>query len=94
MKLRVVLIAAASVLLATDDPKDAAKKEMEKLQGKWVRVAGEREGEKVPEDTIKDERSPSLSQVTNSALAARARAKRGTSTTAPTRSWMPGPSRR
>ena len=91
-----VLIVAASVLLAADNPKDAAKKEMEKLQGKWVRVAGEREGEgeKVPEDTIKDERSPSLSQVTNSALAARARAKSRTSTTAPTRSWMPGPSRR
>jgi uncharacterized protein (TIGR03067 family) len=55
MTLRVVLIVAASVLLAGDEPKDAAKKEMEKLQGKWVLVAMEREGEKVPEDAFKEE---------------------------------------
>ena len=52
-----VLIVAASVLLAADDPKDAAaKKEIEKLQGKWVLVAVEREGEKVPEGAFKEEK--------------------------------------
>jgi uncharacterized protein (TIGR03067 family) len=56
MKLCVVLIAAASVLLAADDPKDAAKKEMKKLQGTWVLIASEREGEKVPKDAIKEEK--------------------------------------
>jgi uncharacterized protein (TIGR03067 family) len=56
MKLRMVLIVAASVLLAADDRKDAVKKEMEKLQGKWALVAVEREGKKVPEAALKEEK--------------------------------------
>lgn len=36
MKLRVVLLVTAGLVLAADDPKDLAKKELAKLQGTWT----------------------------------------------------------
>jgi uncharacterized protein (TIGR03067 family) len=56
MKLCGVLVVVAGVLLTADEPTAAVKKEMEKLQGKWVLVGGEREGEKIPEGALKEEK--------------------------------------
>jgi uncharacterized protein (TIGR03067 family) len=52
MKPRMLLVLVAGVLVAADG-KDDAKKEMEKLQGVWVMVSGERNGEALPDDQVK-----------------------------------------
>jgi uncharacterized protein (TIGR03067 family) len=52
MKPRMLLVLVAGVLVAADG-KDDAKKEMEKLQGAWVMVSGERNGEALPDDQVK-----------------------------------------
>ena len=36
MKTKAVLILVVGLLVAADDPKDAAKKELDKLQGSWT----------------------------------------------------------
>ncbi len=47
-------VVAVGLLLAADKPKDdAGKEDLEKLQGSWQAVEGERNGEKAPEDQIK-----------------------------------------
>jgi uncharacterized protein (TIGR03067 family) len=53
MRLRALLIVAlAGVLVAADDPKDVAKKELEKLQGTWTVVSAQRDGK--PDEAFKD----------------------------------------
>jgi uncharacterized protein (TIGR03067 family) len=52
MKPRMLLVLLAGVLVAAD-AKDDAKKEMEKLQGTWVMVSSERNGEALPDNQIK-----------------------------------------
>src|SRR6516225_4811693 len=49
------LIAAVSVcfLLAAEDKQDAARKELEKHQGEWSMVSGEREATALPDDFVK-----------------------------------------
>jgi uncharacterized protein (TIGR03067 family) len=48
----VVLLLAAGVLTAAD-AKQEAKQEIEKLQGTWLLVSGERDGKKFTEDEVK-----------------------------------------
>jgi uncharacterized protein (TIGR03067 family) len=52
MKPRMLLVLIAGVLVAAD-AKDDAKKDLEKLQGNWVMVSGERNGEALPDEQIK-----------------------------------------
>jgi uncharacterized protein (TIGR03067 family) len=53
--LLVFLFLAAGLLIAADDKKDdAAKKDLEKLQGEWVMDSHEFNGEKQPEERVKD----------------------------------------
>jgi uncharacterized protein (TIGR03067 family) len=52
MKPRMLLVLVAGLLVAAD-AKDDAKKELEKLQGDWVMVSGERNGEALPDEQIK-----------------------------------------
>jgi uncharacterized protein (TIGR03067 family) len=55
MKPTLLLFLAAGLLIAADDKKDdAAKKDVEKLQGEWVMESHEINGEKLGEDRIKD----------------------------------------
>jgi uncharacterized protein (TIGR03067 family) len=44
---------AGTLLLAADAPDDAAKKDLDKLQGTWTVVAMETEGKKLPEEAYK-----------------------------------------
>jgi uncharacterized protein (TIGR03067 family) len=54
MKGTALLILAASLALgAADAPKEAVKKELEKMQGDWVIVTGQRNGEPIPEEQVK-----------------------------------------
>ncbi len=58
MKRAAVVIALLAGVLAADAPRDGGKKEKErdKLQGKWVAVALDQEGKKVPAENLKDAR--------------------------------------
>jgi uncharacterized protein (TIGR03067 family) len=47
-----VTLAAVFLLVGADDPQEAAKKEVAKLQGEWSMVAGEKDGRKAPKDFI------------------------------------------
>jgi uncharacterized protein (TIGR03067 family) len=56
MNLRLLLVLAASVGIlgiAADDAKDAAKKELDGLQGEWKLVSATRDGKDMPKDTVK-----------------------------------------
>ena len=53
MRTRLIVIAAAALCLAADAPKDAVKKDQEKLQGDWILASGERDGEQFPDDMVK-----------------------------------------
>ena len=54
MRTRLLIVAAVAVLLLAADAKDdAVKKEMDKMQGDWVAVSSERDGQKTPEDELK-----------------------------------------
>jgi uncharacterized protein (TIGR03067 family) len=44
--MRALMIVAVGLLVAADDPKEEAKKELEKLKGTWQITAAEREGQK------------------------------------------------
>jgi uncharacterized protein (TIGR03067 family) len=49
-----VIVLLSGLLVAADaPPKDAGKKELEKLQGTWVAVSGEHNGAKAPDAAIK-----------------------------------------
>jgi len=52
MKPRMLLVLVAGLLVAAD-VKDDAKKELEKLQGDWVMVSSERNGETLPDEQVK-----------------------------------------
>src|SRR5260370_16956496 len=55
MKQTVSVLIAAVLLIAADDKKDeAVKKELEKLQGDWSMGSSERNGQKLPEDAVKE----------------------------------------
>jgi uncharacterized protein (TIGR03067 family) len=57
MRLHTLFVLAAGLLLAAEAPAprdDATKKDMAKFQGTWTVVEIERNGEKDPEDRIKD----------------------------------------
>jgi uncharacterized protein (TIGR03067 family) len=54
MKRLVLLALFSGFLVAADSPtKDAAKAELDKIQGTWVATAGEENGEKFPEEVVK-----------------------------------------
>jgi uncharacterized protein (TIGR03067 family) len=54
MKLHALLVLAVGLLIGGGDRKDdAAKKELEALQGTWVLVSAERDGKKLPEADVK-----------------------------------------
>lgn len=60
-----LLVFTAGALLAADDAKDAAvKKEMEKLQGRWVIVGAVKNGRESPGDELKEAR-PTLTFAAN-----------------------------
>ena len=42
------------LLLGAAEPADDVKKELAKLEGNWSMVSGEREGQKLPDDLVKD----------------------------------------
>jgi len=49
---RLLPVLAVALLLGADK-KDDAKKDLDKLQGEWTLVSGEREGQTIPEDIAK-----------------------------------------
>jgi uncharacterized protein (TIGR03067 family) len=51
--LHALLVLAAFVLIAADDPKDVAKKDMEKMQGVWDVTSHEIGSEKAPPEELK-----------------------------------------
>jgi len=52
--MRAMLLLTATLLVAGEAPtEDAARKELEKLQGTWQLVSAETDGKKVPEDRVK-----------------------------------------
>jgi uncharacterized protein (TIGR03067 family) len=53
LPLQMLLISAALVLIAADDPKDVAKKDMDKMQGVWDVVSIEIGAEKAPPEELK-----------------------------------------
>ena len=53
MRARLLIALGAALLVAADKPKDAAKKDLEKLQGTWVMAGLEIDGQVVPEEKIK-----------------------------------------
>jgi len=48
-----VLLIAGSLLASDVSKDDAVKKDLQLLQGEWIMVSSERDGEKVPEERIK-----------------------------------------
>src|SRR5260370_33781575 len=54
MLARTLIILVAGSLCAADTSKeDAVKKDLQELQGEWVMVSSEREGQKTPEELVK-----------------------------------------
>jgi uncharacterized protein (TIGR03067 family) len=53
MKTALLLALTAGVPVAAKAPGEDAKKELEKLQGDWVLVSNEREGQKTPDEQVK-----------------------------------------
>ena len=49
-----VAAAAMGVVLLLCQKKDDGKKDMAKLEGEWSMVSGERDGQALPEDLVKD----------------------------------------
>jgi uncharacterized protein (TIGR03067 family) len=54
MKTRCLAMLAVALLLAAADPKDAKKKDLDKLQGTWIASTIEYNGEKVLGDLVKE----------------------------------------
>jgi len=54
MKTRLLVVLAASLLLAADNPKDAKKKDLDRLQGTWTASSVEYNGDKVEADIVKN----------------------------------------
>jgi uncharacterized protein (TIGR03067 family) len=50
---KIFIALAACLLVGADSKEDALTKEMEKLQGEWSMVSGERDGQVLPEDRVK-----------------------------------------
>jgi uncharacterized protein (TIGR03067 family) len=53
MKTLPAVIVTAALALAADAPPDAVKPELAKLQGTWQLVSAETDGQKTPEDRVK-----------------------------------------
>ncbi len=53
MKRMLLLVVSVALLLAAE-PKDEAKKELEKLQGEWVMASLEVDGKAVPQEKLRD----------------------------------------
>ena len=53
--MRTLLIVAVCLLLAGEGQDDTVKEDLKKLQGKWLVVAVEAEGNKLPADKVKGE---------------------------------------
>jgi uncharacterized protein (TIGR03067 family) len=51
-----LLIAIVGLVIGADNKEDAAKTDLKRLEGDWVMVSGEQEGEKLPEQMIKESR--------------------------------------
>jgi uncharacterized protein (TIGR03067 family) len=47
-----VMLTAVCILVGADDPPDAAKKDLVKLQGEWSMISGEKDGQAAPKDVI------------------------------------------
>jgi uncharacterized protein (TIGR03067 family) len=52
MKRTALMLLAVGLLIAADD-KDAAKQDLDKLQGEWTLESGERDGQAIPEEFVK-----------------------------------------
>ena len=48
-----VAMVALSCLVGAEPPSDAVKKELTQLEGEWVMVSGERDGQALPEEYVK-----------------------------------------
>jgi uncharacterized protein (TIGR03067 family) len=48
-----IIALAVSLLLAADAPDEAAKKDMDKFQGKWALISAQRDGKKTPEEEVR-----------------------------------------
>ena len=54
MRLHTLMALTVGLLVAADAPKDeAAKKDLEKLQGTWALVSAERDGKRLPDAEVK-----------------------------------------
>src|SRR5262245_23871401 len=54
MKARCLALLAVVLLVAADDPKDAKKKDLERLQGTWAVASIEYNGTKVSDDKVNE----------------------------------------
>jgi uncharacterized protein (TIGR03067 family) len=48
-----VAVVALAGLVGAEPPSDAVKKELARLEGEWVMVSGERDGQALPEEYVK-----------------------------------------
>lgn len=54
MQVAVLLASFATLLVAADAKDDEVKKELQKFQGDWVLASGEKEGEKLADEHVKE----------------------------------------
>src|SRR6266496_1515652 len=54
MRMRWMALLVAGLLVAAVTAGDDAKKERKKLEGTWTAVSMEKDGEKIPDDTVKE----------------------------------------
>jgi hypothetical protein len=53
MRRHALLVLTAGLLIAADNPKDDAAKDLAKLKGTWLLVSAQRDGKKLPEEEVK-----------------------------------------
>jgi uncharacterized protein (TIGR03067 family) len=52
MRLKLLAVLVVGLLLAADDVKNDSKGDMEKMQGQWTMVSGERDGQAIPDEFV------------------------------------------
>jgi uncharacterized protein (TIGR03067 family) len=54
MRGQLLAVLAVGLLVAAEAPKDDAKSDLKKMEGSWKLAAGETDGDKIPEDGLKN----------------------------------------
>jgi uncharacterized protein (TIGR03067 family) len=53
---KAVVVLGVCLLVGADNPSEAAKKDLAKLQGEWTMVSGQRDGQDLPADVVDNAR--------------------------------------